>query len=316
MNSDVVFNDASLPFPIDLENQQEILNFFKSLSILSRAQISIIKKDGVPSRWADLDYAVGFSFGSWMNNSLDHDQKLFVKNTMSKVDCPVSTDARKFLEPRVFVLACDDTIDVDAMGYASYLNVAGVSFASNAIWSQDEFRIVEHFNDEAPNEKTVQNIGTCDRAKEWVDRVSAARQSQSSFLKNLKPKHNPDLPNLLFCKGILKIWQRSGVWGSSQSEIIDVLNLLNSHIATSSNLADLITKTGLDISDESRSTSTNPKFRRQRMFDHPELGRSYFGLHVKNFRDAKRLYFLPDFDNKRVCVGYFGNHLGTTSSPT
>lgn len=316
MNDSVVFNDASLPFPSDLEPQQRMYDFFRSLSILSSAQISIVKKDETPSKWAELDYAEGFSFGRWLNNHLDYDQKLFISNIMSKVDCPFSKGAQKFLDPRIFVLACDDTIDVDAMGYASHLDVAALSFASNAIWSRNECQIVEHFNDQKPNEKTVQNICTPDRAEEWAKYVSVARQKKSDFLKHLKQENNQDLPNLLFCNNVLKGWQRPGPWCSYQSEIVDALSLLNSSIAASTNLTELIDQTGLNISDESQTTSANPKFWRQRMFKHPKLGKHYFGLHVKNFRNAKRLYFLPNFCQKTICIGFFGNHLGTTSDPT
>lgn len=315
MNNSVVFNDASLPFPVDTEPYDEIFDFFKSLNVLSKAQISIVNKDEVTSNWADLDYAEGFNFGIWINNHLDRDEKLFVSNIMSKVDCPFSEGAQKFLKSRIFVLASDDTIDVDAFGYASHLGVPAVSFASNQIWLQYQCCIVEHYSEDASAKKTVENIGTSERALEWSKFVLTERQNTSGFLKSLLQEGNHDFPNLLFCDEVLKGWQRPGAWWSHQGEIIDALTSLNLHIATSANLAELIDNSGLNISDESLSTSTNPKFRRRRMFKHPALGKSYFGLHVKNFRDAKRLYFLPDFNRKKVCIGYFGNHLATTSNP-
>lgn len=317
MSDVVIFNDASLPFPVDIEPHQEIYDFFKSLDILYKAQITIEKRNEVPFSWANLNFSDGFSFGRWLHNNLDRDEKLFVSNVMSKVDCPFTEDIQGYFDSRIFVLTCDDTKSVDALGYASHIDAATLSFASNEIWGRNECRITEHTNEGAPVDKVVQNIGTPCRAGEWAEYTSANRRENVNFLKALEQGGNKDIPNLLFCDRVLKGWQRPGPWCSHQREIVDALTLLNTHIATSTNLNELIEKTGLDISDESVSTRQNPKYIRQRMFIHPNLGRTYFGLHVKNFRDAKRLYFLPDFGPQRtICIGYFGNHLGTTSDPT
>ncbi len=70
----------------------------------------------------------------------------------------------------------------------------------------------------------------------------------------------------------------------------------------------------LDISDESESVKQNPKFAIHRKFNVNGVP-LFFGYHVKNFSGEMRLHFLPDKENKKILIAYFGKHLPTKKVP-
>ena len=69
----------------------------------------------------------------------------------------------------------------------------------------------------------------------------------------------------------------------------------------------------LNISGESGSTMNNKKLKKLRTFVHPDLGKTVFEQHVKNFPNSKRMHILSDFSSKKIAVGYFGCHLPTAT---
>ena len=71
----------------------------------------------------------------------------------------------------------------------------------------------------------------------------------------------------------------------------------------------------LDISGESNATLE--LYGRRRDFRHPDYpGKTRFEPHVKNFSSSRRMHVFTDFENKNICIGYFGRHLPTKSDPT
>jgi hypothetical protein len=89
------------------------------------------------------------------------------------------------------------------------------------------------------------------------------------------------------------------------------LKKLNNSIPDCSGNEELAAKTWIDFSDDSKTVQNIPKLKRHRMFMLPDGRTVFFGLHIKNFPAAMRLHFLPDYEAKKVYIGYFGKHLPT-----
>jgi len=71
-------------------------------------------------------------------------------------------------------------------------------------------------------------------------------------------------------------------------------------------------ETGFEISRESDMTLKVRRYRAEREFIVPGLGKQLFEWHVKIGRTI-RIHFFIDRDNQKVYIGHCGRHLGTVS---
>ena len=133
--------------------------------------------------------------------------------------------------------------------------------------------------------------------------------SSKDYLKGLVAYGNDDYKNLIFCHNVLRNFERLGIHKSLLKKIKDVLGKLNSVIQVTESESYIIENAGLSISGESQTTKNNIKLIKHRNFKLPNGNFKIFDLHVKNFPDGQRLYFLPDFKSKKIYIGYFGKHL-------
>lgn len=315
----LILNDASLPFPPDSDPGDHLREFFALLKRADDAQVSIDRAAGAEGRWSDLVYSEQFSFGEWLNSRLDQEERRQIKSLMTKVACPLSSEAEKFIRDRIFVLKEDDAIATDALGFASVKGATSISFNSHERWRKVILEITEMYV-EAGNELTLQheieNICEVCHIEPFLDKIRNIREENLRFFHGLSEMENKEFPNIQFNREVLKTLQRSGEVSQYQSQIIDVLRKLNDGIEISSSLDELSQNTELDISGESGVTMDNRKFARRRRFSHPILETASFEAHVKNFSDAKRMHILPDYAGRKICIGYFGKHLPTKSDPT
>ena len=95
-------------------------------------------------------------------------------------------------------------------------------------------------------------------------------------------------------------------------KLIVVLESFNIAIVDSKNMKELEMGSSLTITDESKPTMVDRSLARMRRFKHPTLGDTTFDPHIKNFVNGKRMHILADYNDKTICIGYFGNHLKTS----
>ena len=219
----------------------------------------------------------------------------------------------------LFVLSSDRNIEVQALGVASLINTHGVSFASHDNWKVNPVVITRQWDENGAvkeQELDVPNVCSISHLDEVLAELDARQKSNRSYLSSLTVHDNKDFPNLIFCESALKNLCSAAVTTRDFPKIIEVLDNLDGAICDSSNQAELIKNSELNISRESTETMQALKHARKRWFKHPNLGKTLFESHVKNFTDGKRMHILADYTNNTVCVGYFGRHLSTVSDPT
>ena len=149
------------------------------------------------------------------------------------------------------------------------------------------------------------------QSNRFLDGLNAFRLFKDGLLRNISSvnfwEHKEHMfPNLIFCPSVEK--DIKGV--RDYDEVKRDLFIFDKYVAVNHivRLQDVKTKTVLDISDESRETMNNPKYKEQRKFYLPDGSSEYFTLHIKPTL-ATRIHFLPKGD--KVYIGYIGKHLDT-----
>ncbi len=323
MKGTLILNDASLPFENVDKCEERLFDVFSTLHSAHKNGLNFNRADSLEGSWNSLIFAEGFELGKWIHSITDVDCSRLVKSVISSVRCPlveklnvggdVSTD------DMIFFLVEDTQTEVKALGVAWAMQACSLSFPSHERWNESLIPIVRMWQEGVVDQNeqiVVSNISSTASLESYLNVLAESRQQQKDYLKNIEVSGNPDYPNLLFCVSALsdfRVWSRDA---NCSGKIIESLNKLNSAIQTAANLNDLRSLSGLTISGESGLTMGCVKHARRRNFKHPLLGFVCFEIHVKNFPDSRRMHILPDYENKTVCIGYFGNHLSTASDPT
>lgn len=312
----LVLNEASLPFPCVASCGEGLSKFF---AIVQRARVRKLRffhcEGESEHNWKEFHYADGFEFGRWLNE-LDADLRRTIKEVLANVNCfPVaSLAAPSHFSPDNFlhVLASDTDVEAIGLGAASLFEGRTVSFESGQQWRQDRIAIIRQW-DEAGAVQSVElyvpNIYSMSGLESALVEIVAKAQAQRAYFGALSEDNNEDFPNLIFCRSAIKDVQNASNSPLDFKNLVDVFNRLNEAIVCSNNLLELISKSELDISGESDATMNSRKLLLRRQFNHPDLGPSIFEHHVKNFGGGKRLHFIADFNEKKLCIGYFGKHL-------
>jgi len=316
----MVLNEASLPFSSVEDCLDNLESFFDILHKTMAQSVSFSRVDEVEGNWNSLIYADGFSFGSWLNNNQDKDRLRQIQSVLSNVKCPsinINDNQNNIpVSEMLFVLNSNQKIEVNGLGYASIIKATGLSFSSSTQWksslipvlkSWDEFGQV---NEEIVN---VPNVCTLTQAEEFLASLEIEQQSKRDYFDTIKTKDNTDFPNLLFTESVLRTFRSASLSAQDYEKALQIMRSLNSAITTANGLSELNEITGLSISGESSQTMDNKKLARLRRFRHPELGNQIFEEHVKNFMNYKRMHILIDYEANKICIGYFGNHLKTSS---
>lgn len=318
MSSSLVFNDASLPFQSEDECSKCLPVFFNILKEALKNQVKTIRTNqAVGSDWYHFFYATDFSLSRWINSQSDLDYKRSLKTIMAKTACPlIFSEEQELLatfESSSFQLI-ENSIPVPAIGSAFLLDIPVVSFLSMPCWYQQFISIKHEYIDEENDciqevLCNIENISQSSHLANFFEKIQSDRQQSHAYLKELTEFDNDDFPNLIFCKSVLDNFKQACISSKLLAKLIEVLTCLNQ--TTASSVSEIIETADLSISGESNTTKNNPKLLKYRKFQLPDNGLFTFDLHVKNFPNGQRLYFHPDFQTKKIYVGYFGNHLPT-----
>lgn len=314
----MVLNEASLPFTSKNECEEKIESFFELLHKARLKNIQFTRVDDVEGNWNSLNYAEGFVFGLWLNNVADKERQRQIKSVLSNVKCPLvdMNNNKQYVNAGgiLFTLDRNEDVEVLGLGFASLNNSHGLSFASKTFWEQDSISITKFWVDGGLDQTevvSVPNISTIDQLRPFLTNVEILRKQNKAYLNGLVESGNVDFENLLFTASVLKSLKFTHPFDFRR--VMEVLQKLNMAIVDAKNLSDLSRISGLDITGESESTMKNRSLVRRRTFMHPVLKSQIFEVHVKNFRDNKRMHILADYESGTVCIGYFGNHLKTAT---
>ncbi len=321
MHSDLIINEASLPFSSSDECISKLKLFFEIIHLADLEGICFNQVDEQHGNWNALHYADDFIFAEWINQ-LDRDSSNLVTNVLSKVNCPLielGDDLREAIGGLLFTLSCNRDIEVSSLGVASNLDSHALSFPSHENWLPNPIPIIKNWdeNNEWKEELIdVPNIASLEHLKVYITKLTKERQKNKTYFRSLNVQDKNDFPNIIYFESALKNFFSSSVSINDFGKIINALKNLDSAIMNSNNLEALKQNSTLRISGESKATMEKRKFARQREFKHPHLGKTLFVQHVKNFEGNKRMHILADFTSKKISIGYFGNHLPTVSNPT
>lgn len=175
----IVFNDASLPFPPNSDPGDHLKVFFAILKKANDAQVSLDRANGAEDRWSALIYSEQFSFGEWLNTRLDQEERRQIKNVMTKVACPLNTEALDVIKDRIFVLKEDDAITTDALGFASVKGASCISFKSHERWRKVILEITEMSSDEGREltlHHEIKNISDVCHMEPFLDKIRIDRE--------------------------------------------------------------------------------------------------------------------------------------------
>lgn len=318
MFDSVVLNEASLPFESVEDCENNITSFFDLLHYVKNNNIQFSRADDFEGSWNKLNYADGFNFDKWLNAIDDRDRQLQIKSVISDLKCPLMglVPNKSSVDVTQVLFYHESNRDTEVLGLAlAHLNEShSLSAPSKEWWLQNSVSLIKGWyknTDFIEEIVYVPNISTSQQLTDFFDQFNQIRQENKSFLASLKVQDNPDFPNLLFTEKFLKSVKSASLLPIDFKRLISVLMSLNSAIINSENLQDLAYNSSLTITNESDTTMRSDALAKQREFKHPTLGKQIFEPHIKNFVNGKRMHILPSYNEKKVCIGYFGNHLKT-----
>lgn len=120
-------------------------------------------------------------------------------------------------------------------------------------------------------------------------------------------------PHLIFCENARKQLVRLNGTEHFFAEILSHLELLERNIVEYG--GGTFIPLGLDCAmRESETTMKNPLCRQERIFLCPDGINRVFWPHTKIHEENKRIHFFPDLPQRRIFIGYVGEHLRISGS--
>lgn len=313
MFDSIVLNEASLPFDSEAECEANLESFFEILHRTKLFNVQFSRADEIEGDWNSLIYADNFQLGQWLNSITDKDKYRQIQSVLTNIKCPIVTLEQQYL----FHLTSDDDIEVNGLGYASLNNAHGLSFPSKAHWKTNHIPITQLWDSNGQthtNNVNVPNVCTLTHIEQFLYGLEQQQQAKRDYFSSINSKNNVDFSNLLFTESALKTFRSSSLSSIDYHRVLDALNKLDAAIVSSNNLIELATNSKLRISGESAETMACRRLIRLRRFKHPDSGFEIFEDHIKNFQNGKRMHIIADYVNNKVCIGYFGTHLKTSSA--
>lgn len=320
MSNSIVLNEASLPFESIEDCEKNIQNFFYLLHEIKNHNIKFSRVDEVEGAWNKLNYADGFNFDKWISSIDDIEQQRKIKSVISGLQCPL-TDMninKKNINVKDILFIHNDhsESEVLGLGFAHLNDSYSFSAESKEYWAKDEIPITLQWYEEDEYKELpvrVPNISSSVHFDSFLLKLDELRTINREYFSKLQVKDNNDFPNLLFTETFIKSMALPSTQLLDCKQVLYVLKQLNNAICQSGNLIELRENSSLSITKESIMTMQNAYLARLRRFKHPDLGDIVFEPHVKNFDNGKRMHIYIDYSEKKICIGYFGKHLKTSS---
>jgi len=315
----LILNEESLPFASQTECDNNLPAFLSVVAAAFDSRFEAVRvSDAFDPGWYQIRLTDNYYLRNWLEKQ-DKTYQSRVKSLIDKTSCPQIPEhdyaALEQFELSDFFLSGTEN-RMPSLGAAIILNKIAVSFQSASCWEFAEIKLVQRRlrkNGELTDRHCLaKNCSTVEHWEQHFRGIAEQRKNNCRKGQVFWANREAEFPNLIFCKQSKRNFSNLSVSDALFNRLWENLTLLNNHIEASGSDAELRELSNLDFSDESDSVKTNRKLSRYRMFTLPDGSRKFFGLHIKNFPASFRLHFFPDYQNKRVYIGYFGKHLPTS----
>jgi hypothetical protein len=313
----LILNEESLPFKVIKDSHDNLPTFFEILSEAFSNNLETIRvSENFDRGWYNIEITEGYRLREWIEiQEIEYKRKL--KSLIDKTKFPQipheDIESRSEFELSDFYLKKQKSIKTPSLGVSYLVNQLSISFLSDEIWDNPIIEItylkMKESTDIEENNVLVRNSARIEHWNEHFIKIEDERKNNNRRGSILWENREKEFCNLIFCGATKNQITNLSVSNATFDSLWGNLKKLNNNINKCNNDKELKDITKLDFSPESESVRNNPKLNRYRMFQLPDGKQSLFSLHIKNFPGYFRLYFLPDYNGKKIFIGYFGKHL-------
>lgn len=315
----LILNEESIPFS-SVNSARSYLSVFFAVNQLAQQEnfLTVRVSNNFDSGWYNLPVAPSYTIRQWISG-LGKEHELLLKSLIEKTQSPQIplTDVAIQNIQSLSEFSLDGSeIATPSLGATFLCDQLAVSFNSAQHWNNslillNRLTMDENTCDIVNSNCSVRNITTENHWNLHFQSITAERQANCRKGSHLWNTRVTQFPYLEFVGKTSQQLTSLSCSDAVYNCLWRNLTALNNSISNSGSLNELKNLTTLDITPESSSVDNEPKLKRHRMFQIPDVGRTYFTLHVKNFPAAIRLHLYPDYDNNKIYIGYFGKHLPT-----
>ncbi|NJK96837.1 MAG: hypothetical protein HC905_19695 [Bacteroidales bacterium] len=320
----LILNEESVPFKTIQDANEKFPGFITIVVDAFANRFKTIRvSEKIGKNWFELQICKDLPLREWLKGK-DKELERKIKVFISKTDFPQipleMPNIKRRFEGCDFYLLDKPHQLFPSLSIAYLLKQLSISFESEVLWQRKNIEATkcEIIGDELTEEIVkIDNVSLHSTWLEYITEFEAQRKSNLRKGKELWENRSLEFKNLIFCGNSEKDFKGLSISDTIFGQLWNVLKTLDAYCLDSTNdysLKSIQDKTKLDISDESDSVKQNPKLAIYRKFTVNSVS-LFFGFHVKNFSGAMRLHFLPDRENRKILIGYFGKHLPTKRDP-
>jgi len=157
-----------------------------------------------------------------------------------------------------------------SLGIVYLLNQLAISFQSTVYWDFAYIKLIrKSISSNTIIEEEIISVNNITRIAHWETHlitIDNQRKANNRKGRDLWENRNREFPNLIFCKETEKQITNLSIDDALFNCFWDSIRLLDDNIRQCESDSELLTTTGLKISDESNTVKNNPKIRRYREF--------------------------------------------------
>jgi len=320
MHEYLILNEESLPFKTKLDADNHLFHFFQIVKAAFQARVTPIRvSEQFDSGWYNVLLSDKYFLREWIRKQ-DREYAMHIKSLISKTTMPQipidDIDCFDRFNLSEFYLASNNAVKTPSLGVAFMLDAVSISFFSSGFWDLSGIDLLWDTiaqNEEIERKKyAVKNAAKLEHWEGHFEQLQEQRKESSRKATLFWDNRSIEFVNLIFCHDCKKTFINLSINKANYNRLWENLKFLNDNIWECNSDEELKKLTQLNFTDESSSVKENGKLRRFREFTLPDKGtREFFGLHVKNFPGYFRLHFLPDYEQNKIYIGYFGKHLPT-----
>lgn len=318
MHEYLILNEESLPFKTHTTADNNLFHFFQVVKAAFKESVFPIRvSEKFDSHWYHISLSDSYFLREWLKKQ-DKEYSRSIKTLISNTAIPhIPMNELECLgqfELSEFSLASDNAFKTPSLGASVILDAISISFLTSDLWDLSEVNLLRGKIDPKGEIKTKECVAkNAARVEHWEHHFrEILLQRKGSYRKGglLWDNRHAEFPNLIFCSDCKKIFTNLSISRANYDRLWENLKLLNNNIFGCNSDGQLKEVTQLNFTDESNRVKENSKLKRYREFTLPDKSeRAFFGLHVKNFPGSFRLHFLPDYEQHKIYIGYFGKHL-------
>lgn len=319
MSDRLVFNHHTLPFDSPAEACAAMPDFLR-IAIKARPLgfEFILIEEAIDASWFRVRLANNYYWQDWYQQFKDLDQYRDLIRAFRSIATrqPLFSPEEIIQDANLFdVRLPDGETSFSALQAAVWHEAPLISFPTRPPWNQSPMVVVLRFLDEnariKEEDRPIINFFSLEAFEEHELEFQAQRLQSIHSGKELIRQWENIYAFLYVCgkvKDQLFSWSRTPVLLAQVKESLHILNQFAQ--SREAYTHDKLRSLGLNhpVSGESESVGNNLRLRKQREFYLPDGRQEYFENHIK-LSHGFRIHFWIDEREKKVFVGYVGQHL-------